>query len=137
PVDAGAGEAIVLHEDSDRGVLVYITGTGEVTMHGGGYLQISPRGDWLGTRVVDGELGVSLWQDRNDDKQAVFTGSANCFISGTVYMGYNAVKVAGNVDQMGTQLIVGALELDRGAYVRVPYDGRNWSKEPHRAFLVN
>jgi hypothetical protein len=135
PVDA-KGVAVPPAPDANRGVMVYITGTGEVTMHGNAYLQISPRGDWLGTRVVDGEMGISLWQDRNDHKQATFTGGADGFISGTIYMGYNAVKVAGSVDHLGTQLIVGALELDRGAMVRVAYDGRN-RIDSARAFLVN
>jgi Flp pilus assembly protein TadG len=135
PVNAD-GTAVPPTYSANRGVMVYITGTGAVTIHGGGYLQISPRGDWLDPRVVNGELGVSIWQDRSDHNQAVITGSSNYFVSGTVYMGYNAVKVAGSVDHLGTQLIIGALELDRGASVRVAYDGRN-RYDSARAFLVN
>jgi hypothetical protein len=135
PVNA-SGAPIPPAPDANRGVMVYITGTGEVTMHGGAYLQISPRGDWLGTRVVNGEMGISIWQDRDDHNQAVITGGANYFVSGTVYMGYNALKVTGNTNNLGTQLIVGALEIDGGLSVGIHYDGRN-RYDSARAFLVN
>ena len=135
PVNAD-GTAVTPRFDANRGVMIYVTGTGEVTMHGGAYLRISPRGDWLATRVVNGEMGVSIWQDRNDDKAATITGGVNYFVSGTVYMGYNAVKVTGNTNNLGTQLIVGALEIDGGLSLGVHYDGRN-RFDSARAFLVN
>jgi hypothetical protein len=46
-------------------------------------------------------------------------------IVGTIYCGYNPMEIGGDSNQMGNQLIVGALNLHGNSPIRIAYDGRN------------
>ncbi|MFC1760910.1 pilus assembly protein TadG-related protein [Planctomycetota bacterium] len=118
------------------GVMVYITDGGSIDNNG--QLLLRSRGDVLFqaisnpspedmARLLDGELGVVLWQDRANENQADFGNNSVADLTGTVYLGYNPIKVHGNPDSLGTQLIAGALELDGGVNIQIGYDGRNRS----------
>ena len=115
--------------------MIYVTG-GDGVSYGkidiDGNLQLHSRGDTefyhsggADPNVLGGESGVVIWQDRDNHNLANFGGNANADITGTIYLGYNPVKIAGDPDNFGNQLIAGALELDGGININLGYDGRN------------
>lgn len=120
-----------------RGVMLYITGdptgslTGTVTQYGqvniGGNAEIliTPRGDWTDPKVLSGELGVSIWQDRSNPNQAIITGTSDFLLKGTLYFGYNHLTVAGDSVSCGNQILAGAMEVKGSLTLGVAYDGRN------------
>jgi len=120
------------------GVMLYITGdpdgakTGVKTEYGrldiGGNAELNAirsRGDAMTPPQINGELGVAIWQDRANTSYARIIGGGNCRIIGTIYCGYNALEIGGNFDQMGNQVIAGALALNGTVDLGIAYDGRN------------
>lgn len=129
------------------GVLLYITGdpTGKITgtkteygridLGGNGAVEITSRGDAMTPRQIDGEMGIALWQDRANSNYGRIIGTADSHITGTIYCGYNALEIGGTSEQMGNQVIAGALQLHGTPELHIAYDGRN-EVEGHRSILV-
>jgi hypothetical protein len=132
-----------------EGVMLYITGDpdgsktgtatpyGTVSMHGSGRVELISRGDVdPGDAIgVDGEMGVAIWQDRENPNYAVMMGSSDFLIKGTLYFGYNAVELGGTPEQTGNQVIAGALWIHGTTDFLIAYDGRN-QIEGYRSILV-
>jgi hypothetical protein len=130
-----------------NGVMLYITGDptgaktgvqtqyGRIDLGGSGSIQIASRGDILSPPEVDGEMGIAIWQDRSNPNYGRIIGTTGLKITGTIYCGYNAMEIGGTADQMGNQLIAGALWLHGTVNLRIPYDGRNFV-ESYRSILV-
>jgi hypothetical protein len=129
-----SGDPVQTEYDPERGVMLYITGEpgvtpyGSVELHGGAVLQLSPRGDWTSPRVVDGELGVSIWQDRNNTNEAIILGNAEFALFGTLYFPSNHVQLGGTGFQAGNQLLCASLDLHGTGDLSIGYDGRNFIK---------
>jgi len=83
----------------------------------------------------EGEMGIAIWQDRSNPKYGKIIGTSGSSITGTIYCGYNAMEVGGTAEQMGNQLIAGALWLHGTVSLGIAYDGRN-TIEGYRAILV-
>jgi hypothetical protein len=127
PVDSN-GQWIAPTHDPRRGVMLFITDDGCVELHGAGAdgcVQVSPRGDWLVDREVNGEMGVSIWQDRNNTNEAIILGNADFMLSGTLYFPNSHVEVGGTGFQAGNQLICASLDLHGTGDLGIAYDGRN------------
>jgi len=144
-----------------NGVTIYVTGAqtvggttynvqyGKVDVTGNGRLQVSPPGDYFltptGERQISGLPGISIWQDRGpagdpplgpyNTNTATLGGTVDYNLSGTLYFGYNPVKVAGDVSKAGNQLLAGALILQGSIGLGIAYDGRN-QEDWTRAQLV-
>jgi hypothetical protein len=120
-----------------NGVMLYITGDpdgskttvkteyGRIDIGGNATLNIVSRGDAMTPKQVEGEMGVALWQDRANISYTKIIGGGNCDVTGTIYCGYNAVELGGTFDQMGNQVIAGALALAGNINLHIAYDGRN------------
>jgi hypothetical protein len=130
------GGASVVETDPG-GVMLYITGEpapttgppvpyGSVELRGGGFIQISPRGDWMSPREVNGEPGVSIWQDRNNSNEAIILGNADFALSGTLYFSGNHVELGGSGFEAGNQLLCASLDLHGTGDLGIAYDGRNF-----------
>jgi hypothetical protein len=129
------------------GVLIYITGDpqgsktgteaayGAIDLGGNAEIAITSRGDAATPRQIEGEMGLAIWQDRENSTYGKILGTSGMQITGTIYCGYNAMDVGGNADQMGNQLIIGALRLHGNPDLEIAYDGRN-SVEAYRSILV-
>jgi len=109
----------------------------------GGSFNISPPGDnpanyVNGKPVVDGALGVSIWQDDANTRQAKITGSAadSTVISGTIYFPRNEVAIAGTNIQIGNQLIAWQVDAGGTGEVWINYDGRNRGQPKLRSMIV-
>jgi hypothetical protein len=104
---------------------VEITGTGTIT--------ISPPGDnpanYVGGKpVVDGAMGVSIWQDDLNTEQVakiVGDGDNGSSFTGTLYFPHNTIDIAGNNLALGNQLIANRIEPGGTGHVCINYDGRN------------
>ncbi len=112
------------------GAMLYVTGGdtvewGKIEIHGSSAANIISRGDAQSPPIIDGEMGIAIWQDRNNPTYGKIIGNGNIDVVGTIYCGYNPMEIGGTSDQMGNQLIVGALNLHGNSIVGVAYDGRN------------
>jgi Flp pilus assembly protein TadG len=130
-----------------NGVMIYITGDpagtvtgtmteyGKIDIQGTGTLDIISRGDAMDPPEINGEMGVAIWQDRQNLSYGKIDGNANTIINGVIYCVSNAMKLSGNPEQMGNQIIVGALEIDGNISLGIAYDGRN-NVEARFSYLV-
>jgi hypothetical protein len=84
---------------------------------------------------IDGETGVVIWQDRSNHNHATIASARGSLVKGTLYFGYNAVTIGGTPGQMGSQVIVGAMEVRSTADLNIAYAGRDRSAS-HRSVLV-
>jgi hypothetical protein len=112
------------------GTMIYITGDethewGQIRIRGNTSVRIVSRGDAKTPPEVNGEIGIAIWQDRSNPTFGTIIGSGDMNIVGTIYCGYNPMEVGGTSDQMGNQLIAGALHLHGTTPIRIAYDGRN------------
>ncbi len=102
------------------GVMCYVTGDpdgshpaageidyGTIDIGGNAIVQLSSRGDEMIPPDIEGEMGIALWQDRDNPEYGKIIGNGNIDIDGTIYCGYNAMEVGGTADQTGSQLIAG------------------------------
>jgi hypothetical protein len=132
---------------ADEGVLLYITGDpsgtrtgvpteyGRIDIGGNAAVTIISRGAAGNLPVTMQEEHIALWQDRENSTYGKIVGGGSCVIEGTIYCGYNPMEIGGSSEQMGNQLIVGALNLHGGINLGIAYDGRN-AIEPGRAVIV-
>jgi hypothetical protein len=91
---------------------------------------ITPQGDLPenyvnGKPVIDGLLGVSIWQDRANHNQASLHGESGVTISGTLYFPNNHCYLAGNPGKTGNQILCGSVGVYGNSKILVEYDGRN------------
>jgi hypothetical protein len=135
------GDPVPPTPDASRGVMLYITGEpgvtpyGSVELRGGGLLQLSPRGDWLSPRQVNGEMGISIWQDRNNTNDAIILGNADFALFGTLYFPSCHLELGGTGFQAGNQLLCASLDLHGTGDMLIAYDGRNFEASM-QSFLV-
>jgi Putative Flp pilus-assembly TadE/G-like len=132
-----------------HGVLIYLTkdyadaagNWAQLDIGGNVVTDITPPGDLPanyenGKPVVNGLLGVSIWQDRaNTDEIASLHGGAGMMISGTLYFPDNHVYLAGVPGKAGNQILCGSAEVHGTAEIVVEYDGRN-NQHKGRSILV-
>jgi hypothetical protein len=122
-----------------EGVMLHITGDpsgiktgmnteyGRVYVGGNGHVELTSRGDTspddeIGT---EGEDGVVIWQDINNHNQATIIGTPNSWLKGTIYFPDNPAQVGGGSDELGSQIIAGALQVNGNVNLSIAYDGRN------------
>lgn len=125
-----------------RGVLIYLTKDdrpggqwAKLNIGGNAVTNITPPGDELPTPIKDGLPGISIWQDRDNPSMARIGGGGGMMISGTLYFPNNHVRLAGNPDKAGNQILCGSMEVFGRAEVQVIYDGRN-NMSRRRCILV-
>lgn len=133
------GGALIGH-----GVLIYLTKDyvnpggkwARLDISGNVIADITPPGDEVTPKIIDGLLGVTIWQDRsNTANTARLGGGGGMDISGTLYFPNNHVYLAGNPGKAGNQILCGSMEVFGRANVQVIYDGRN-NMSRRRAILV-
>jgi hypothetical protein len=124
-----------------HGVLIYLTkdygddliiGTSDdgrwaqLDIEGNVVTDITPPGDYMNPRRIDGLPGISIWQDRvNTENIATLNGQSGITISGTLYFPNNHIYLAGNPGKTGNQILCGSCEVFGRAQILVEYDGRN------------
>lgn len=117
-----------------HGVLIYLTKDythtdgrwAQLDIEGNVITDITPPGDYMNPRQVDGLPGISIWQDRaNTENTATLNGQTGITISGTLYFPNNHIYLAGNPGKTGNQILCGSLEVFGRAQILVEYDGRN------------
>jgi hypothetical protein len=113
------------------GVMFFITGTGKVDMQGNGNIQINQNLEYLEPPYI----GVTFYQDRHNQNDAIIQGTNSLDIKGTLYFPRNYVKITGTGDGFGTQLIAGTLEIAGHGTIEINYDGRN-PFPANKAFIV-
>lgn len=131
------GGALIGH-----GVLIYLTkdytsgNWAKLDIGGNVVTDITPPGDEVSPKVIDGLDGISIWQDRaNTANTARVGGGGGMNISGTLYFPNNHVYLAGTPGKAGNQILCGSMEVFGTAEVQVIYDGRN-NMSKRRAILV-
>ena len=124
-----------------HGVLIYLTkdygddliiGTSDdgrwaqLDIEGNVITDITPPGDYMNPKQIDGLPGISIWQDRaNRENIASISGETGITIGGTLYFPYNHVYLSGNPGKTGNQILCGSVEVYGRAQILVEYDGRN------------
>lgn len=129
-------------------VTLYVTGAhngydveyGVLKLGGNGYVEVSPPGDFFmgpdGEPQVDGQPGVSMWQDINNHNEAIIIGTSYFNLSGTLYFPDNPTEVGGTGFQAGNQLLTGCLDLHGTGIIGINYDGRNRGPILYKSYLV-
>jgi len=133
------------------GAMIYVTGDldgshpstgvvewGKIDIGGNATVELTSRGDAMEPPdgpQIEGEIGISIWQDRSNPTYGSIIGTSSIDIIGTIYCGYNPMEVGGTSDHTGTQLIAGALNLHGNVSLGIAYDGRN-AIEAYRSILV-
>lgn len=119
----------------------YIAG-GSVDFAATATINLSPPGDnpahWVdGKAVIDGALGVSLWQADGNTATAKMTGTTSGDgIKGCLYFPGNPVEVGGTNFAAGEQLIAYRVLIHGTGDIYINYDGRNSGVAPGRSVLV-
>jgi hypothetical protein len=129
-------------------VTLYITGAHNgydnvqyavLDVGGNGYVEISPPGNFFlgddGLPQIDGQPGISIWQDFNNTNEARIIGTGDFNLEGTLYFPNNHTEIGGTRFQAGNQLLAGSLDLHGTGVLSVAYDGRNFI-ESFRSYLV-
>ncbi|MHC4389344.1 MAG: pilus assembly protein TadG-related protein [Planctomycetota bacterium] len=129
-------------------VTLYVTGAhngydnvkyGVLDIGGNGYVEVSPPGDFFlgadGMPQIDGQPGISFWQDFNNTNPARIIGTGDFNLEGTLYFPNNHTEVGGTSFQAGNQLLAGSLDLHGTGVLGIAYDGRNFI-ESFRSYLV-
>jgi len=119
-------------------VTLYVTGAhnevdveyGVLDVGGNGYIEVRPPGDFFlgddGKPQINGQPGVSMWQDIENTNDARIIGTGDFNLSGTLYFPNNHTEIGGTGFQAGNQLIAGSLDLHGTGVIAIGYDGRNW-----------
>lgn len=118
-------------------VTIYVTGAhngvdveyGVLDIGGNGYIEVDPPGDFFlvgGEPQINGQPGISMWQDINNTNAARIIGTGDFNLSGTLYFPNNHIEVGGTSFQAGNQLIAGSIDLHGTGTIGIAYDGRNW-----------
>jgi len=129
------------------GVMFYITGGGMIDIHASGTVKADPMTD-------DGNYYqyITIFVDRNSTNEAEIIGNAGMDLNGTLYFpqqpvvpGQNppgigppdsfALKVGGEGDGFGNQIITDSIYFHGGCQVTIEYDGRNPAPTT-KAYLV-
>lgn len=119
----------------------YIEG-GAVSLTGTADVNIRPPGDnpvnWVdGEPVIDGALGVSIWQADSNTSEAKMAGTNNGDnIKGCVYFPKNLVEVGGTNFAAGEQLIAYRVRIHGTGDMYINYDGRNSGVVAGKSVLV-
>jgi hypothetical protein len=136
-------------------VTVYVTGAhngydveyGVVDVGGNAYVDVDPPGDHpdfyepdpitgqLGP-AIDGQPGISIWQDFHNPNPARIIGTGDFDLSGTLYFPNNHTEIGGTGFQAGNQLLTGSLDLHGTGVIGIAYDGRNFI-ESWNSYLVH
>ncbi|MDI6451684.1 pilus assembly protein TadG-related protein [Anaerobaca lacustris] len=120
---------------------LYIEG-GNVDFAATATVNISPPGDnpvnWVdGEPVIDGALGVSIWQADSNTATAKMTGTTDGDgIKGCVYFPKNRVEVGGTNFAAGEQLIAHRVLIHGTGDIYISYDGRNSGVVTGKSVLV-
>jgi hypothetical protein len=117
---------------------------GKVDIAGTATITISPPGDDPvnyvdGKPVIDGAMGVSIWQDDlNTEQEAKIVGDGDngSSITGTVYFPHNKIYASGNNFALGNQLIANEIEVGGTGTIQINYDGRNRGQADSSASIV-
>ncbi len=129
-------------------VTLYVTGAhngydsvqyGELDVGGNGYVEVNPPGDFFlgtdGLPQINGQPGISMWQDILNTRDARIIGTGDFNLEGTLYFPNNHAEIGGTSFQAGNQLIAGSLDLHGTGVLGIAYDGRNFI-ENFRSYLV-
>ena len=128
-------------------VTAYVTGAhngydveyGKLDVGGNALVEIQPPGDYFlgtdGQPQINGQPGISFWQDINNTNDAKIIGTGDFLLEGTLYFPNNHLEVGGTSFDAGNQLITGSLDLHGGGVLGIAYDGRNFI-ERFRSYLV-
>ena len=116
-----------------HGVTLYITKDyvsaggqyGKVDLEGNGIIEMTSPGEEMNPKVITGKLGITIWQDPDNPRQATFNGTGAMNITGTLYFPTALVDIEGTPGQMGNQVIAGSVTVNGRAKILVNYDGRN------------
>jgi len=129
------------------GVMFYITGGGLIDIHAAGTVKADPMTD-------EGNYYqyITIFVDRNSTNESSIEGNANMDLNGTLYFpqqpvvnGQNppgigppdsfALRIGGEGDGFGNQIIADSIYFYGGCEVTIEYDGRNPAPTT-KAFLV-
>ncbi len=103
------------------GVMLYITGTGEVNLRGGGIIELNKNFE-----IESGPFtGITIYQARDNQQKAYIRGTDNLDIKGVLYFPRNHVEIRGTGGTFGTQLIANTLDVGGTGVMQINYDGRN------------
>jgi hypothetical protein len=117
-----------------QGVLIYLTKDyvnaggkwARFNISGNVVTDVTPPGDEVSPKIINGLEGISIWQDRdNTENQVSLHGGAGMMISGTLYFPNNHLYLSGVPGKAGNQIICGSVEVFGTAEILVNYDGRN------------
>jgi hypothetical protein len=123
-----------------NGVMIYVTGDpagsktgtsvpyGVVNISAQATVQLVSRGDAMTPPRIDGETGVVIWQDIGNHNMATVIGGSESKLVGTLYFPDAPVRLGGGVNQMGSQVLAGALHIAGNVTLGIAYDGRNMVK---------
>jgi hypothetical protein len=133
-----------------KGVMFYITEKGKVDLAGGGpedcYIRVTPP-DPESTDFCGADFsypagfdfatysGISIFQDRTNEKPASIVGTSLLDLDGTLYFPRAHVDLTGTGDGFGNQLIAWTIEISGNSNITINYRG----KEPlptRKSFLV-
>jgi len=128
-----------------KGVMFYIIGSGVIDLAGNGSIVLTPiqfdSSDFCDSSYsypADTDYtyeGIGIFQSRDNNNDARIVGNAKLHLHGTLYFPENHLKVVGNGDGFGDQLIARTIGISGNGDIKIMYDGRN-PTPAHRSYLV-
>lgn len=122
---------------SAQGVMLYIKGSGSVSLAGNGSVTITPPDPTEHTFTgADVYQGIALFQGRSNSRDADIVGNGSMLIEGVIYFPKATLSASGNGDTLGSTIIADKLTLNGNGTIRVAYDDGPGPPKPQKVFLV-
>jgi Flp pilus assembly protein TadG len=142
------GTGLVVSGNADlcaKGVMFYIIGSGVIDLAGNGSVELTPI-EYDSSNFCDSSYsypadtdytyeGIGIFQSRDDNNDARIVGNAKLHLHGTLYFPENHLKVVGNGDGFGDQLIARTIGISGNGDIKIMYDGRN-PTPAYKSYLV-
>ncbi len=119
------------------GVMLYVTGTGQVNLAGNGTIAITAPNpavnNFAGATTYQ---GIAIFQDHADTQASLVAGNGSMSINGAIYAPSSVLTVAGNGGMIGSQMVVNELQVNGNGSATVNHASTNLPPEPGLPYLV-
>ncbi|MCH8852060.1 MAG: hypothetical protein IID41_05345 [Planctomycetes bacterium] len=112
-------------------VMFFVKGEGVVFLAGNGAVEITPSSD-----LNDIYWGISIFQARDNDNDAIIEGTSDMNLEGTYYFPAALLIIRGNSVALGNQVIAWHVWMQGNATYTIDYDGR-FQLPGHDVFIVH
>jgi hypothetical protein len=119
------------------GVMLYITGTGQVNLTGNGVTVMSPPNPTVNTFAgADTYEGITVFQARANARPGIIAGNGNMSIDGVLYAPAALLTLTGNGDTIGSQVISNTLRITGNGALLINRRDGHVHPLPQNVYLV-